>query len=52
MISVLINWIYIFVTTYISGRFIITKAYKSLKYEADVKIAPAVAAGLAFTTIK
>lgn len=47
----LINWIYVFITTYITGRFILTKAYKCLKYETKVQIAPAVAAGLAFTTV-
>lgn len=51
MISVLVNWAYIFVTTYIIGYFILTRAYKFFMYDGKVGIVSAVMAGLAATTV-
>lgn len=54
MISVLINWIYVFIVTFILGRFVLTRAYKLYGYERNavsIKTSSAVAAGLAVTTV-
>ncbi|MDO4188706.1 MAG: hypothetical protein Q4D29_06920 [Lachnospiraceae bacterium] len=51
MVSVLVNWAYVFVVTYILGYFTLTRAYRFFKYDTDVKIGSAVAAGLAVTTV-
>lgn len=54
MISVLVNWAYVFIVTFILGRFALTRAYRFYGYEKNtesVKISSAVAAGLAVTTV-
>ena len=54
MISVLVNWAYVFVITFILGRFTLTKAYKFYgdEYRAEhLKASSSVAAGLVVTTV-
>ena len=50
MISVLINWLYAFITMYILGRFVLKRLYKFFKYESVVTTAPAVVTGIVITT--
>ena len=50
MISVLINWSYVFITTYIIGYFTIRRAYRFYKHERHIGIMSSVMAGLAITT--
>ena len=50
MISVLINWSYVFVTTYIIGYFTLSRAYRFYKHERHIGIMSSVMAGLAITT--
>ena len=50
MISVLINWSYVFITTYIIGYFTLSRAYRFYKHERHIGIMSSVMAGLAITT--
>ena len=50
MISVLINWTYVFITTYIIGYFALSRAYRFYKHERHIGIMSSVMAGLAITT--
>ena len=50
MISVLINWSYVFITTYIIGYFTLRRAYRFYKHERHIGIMSSVMAGLAITT--
>ena len=50
MISVLINWSYVFITTYIIGYFTLSRAYLFYKHERHIGIMSSVMAGLAITT--
>ena len=50
MISVLINWSYVFITTYIIGYFALSRAYRFYKHERHIGIMSSVMAGLAITT--
>lgn len=50
MISVLINWSYVFITTYIIGYFALSRAYRFYKHEIHIGIMSSVMAGLAITT--
>ena len=50
MISVLINWSYVFITTYIIGYFTLSRAYRFYKPERHIGIMSSVMAGLAITT--
>lgn len=50
MISVLINWSYVFITTYIIGHFTLSRAYRFYKHERHIGIMSSVMAGLAITT--
>ena len=50
MISVLINWSYVFITTYIIGYFVLSRAYRFYKHERHIGIMSSVMAGLAITT--
>ena len=50
MISVLINWLYVFITTYIIGYFTLRRAYRFYKHERHIGIMSSVMAGLAITT--
>ena len=50
MISVLINWLYVFITTYIIGYFTLSRAYRFYKHERHIGIMSSVMAGLAITT--
>ena len=50
MISVLINWSYVFITTYIIGYFTLSRAYRFYKHERHIRIMSSVMAGLAITT--
>ena len=50
MISVLINWSYVFVTKYIIGYFTLSRAYRFYKHERHIGIMSSVMAGLAITT--
>ena len=51
MISVLINWSYVFITTYIIGYFTLSRAYRFYKHERHIGIMSSVMAGLAITTV-
>ena len=51
MISVLINWAYVFVVTYIMGYFTLTRAYKFYEHNREVRWHSAIAAGLLVTTV-
>lgn len=51
MISVLINWIYIFVTTYILGHFVLKLAYRFYGYNRTAGIMSSVMAGIVVTTV-
>lgn len=51
MISVLINWSYVFITTYIIGYFALSRAYRFYKHERHIGIMSSVMAGLAITTV-
>ena len=50
MISVLMNWSYVFITTYIIGYFTLSRAYRFYKHERHIGIMSSVMAGLAITT--
>ena len=50
MISVLINWSYVFITTYIIGYFTLSRAYRFYKHERHIGIMSSVMEGLAITT--
>ncbi len=50
MISVLINWSYVFITTYIIGYFTLSRAYRFYNHERHIGIMSSVMAGLAITT--
>ena len=50
MISVLINWSYVFITTFIIGYFTLSRAYRFYKHERHIGIMSSVMAGLAITT--
>ena len=50
MISVLINWSYVFITTYIIGYFTLSRAYRFYMHERHIGIMSSVMAGLAITT--
>lgn len=50
MISVLINWSYVFITTYIIGYFTLSRAYRFYKHERHTGIMSSVMAGLSITT--
>ena len=50
MISVLINWSYVFITTYIIGYFTLSRAYRFYKHERHIGIMSSVMAGLVITT--
>ncbi|MCI6977920.1 MAG: hypothetical protein MR930_04720 [Lachnospiraceae bacterium] len=50
MISVLINWSYVFITTYIIGYFTLSRAYRFYKHERHIGIMSSVMAGVAITT--
>lgn len=50
MISVLINWSYVFITAYIIGYFTLSRAYRFYKHERHIGIMSSVMAGLAITT--
>lgn len=50
MISVLINWSYVFITTYIIGYFTLSRVYRFYKHERHIGIMSSVMAGLAITT--
>lgn len=51
MISVLVNWAYVLITTYIVGYFTLSRLYRFYKYEHAIKLNASVAAGLAVTTV-
>lgn len=51
MISVLVNWAYVFAVTYILGYFTVSRAYKFYNYDGKVKSSSAIAAGLLLTTV-
>lgn len=51
MISVLINWVYAFFTTYVIGYFALNRAYKFFKHDMQIGIMSSVMGGLAITTV-
>lgn len=50
MVSIFINWIYILVTTFIIGEFIVRKLYSAIKCERQISVITCVICGMAINT--
>lgn len=50
MISILFNWVYILVTTFIAGEFFLNRFYTCIKYKKNLSICTCIVCGIAINT--